>query len=276
ERTAGWRPDPRNRDPFPAAAPWASALVLPAAPPQPWVAPRPGVPPGRLDHARLASAILGNERDVTAYTPPGYAPAGSPSPPLIPFDRGSYLEEVPTPPILDNLRAAGRVPPLVAILVGNPDQATRDRELPCHPPFVRFLTEELLPWVRGRYRVTDDPARTVAGGSSYGGLAAAFAALERPGALGAGLSPPRSRRGRGGPPARGAAGGGRPPGRSPRAGAPRGGGSARPAGPRGPPGQLVANRHLRTLLRSKGYPVRYAEFVGGHDYLCWRGTLADG
>jgi enterochelin esterase-like enzyme len=282
ERTAGWRPDPRNRDPFPAAEPWASALDLPAAAPQPWVAPRPGVPPGTLDHARLASAVLGNERDVTVYTPPDYDPAGAPYPLVVLFDRGSYLEEVPTPTILDNLLAAGRVPPLVGVLVGNPDQATRDRELPCHPPLVRFLTEELLPWVRGRYRVTDDPARTVAGGSSYGGLAAAFAALERPDVFGAVLSQSGSYWWR--------------PEDDPeyewltRRYAERGrlpvrfyldvglleDASPRPVGPPGHPGQLVANRHLRTLLGSKGYPVRYAEFVGGHDYLCWRGTLADG
>jgi enterochelin esterase-like enzyme len=42
------------------------------------------------------------------------------------------------------------------------------------------------------------------------------------------------------------------------------------------PGQIVANRHLRTLLQAQGYPVHYAEFMGGHHYVCWRGSLADG
>ena len=40
------------------------------------------------------------------------------------------------------------------------------------------------------------------------------------------------------------------------------------------PSLLVANRHLRTVLQAKGYFVHYQEFMGGHDPLCWRGTLA--
>ena len=42
------------------------------------------------------------------------------------------------------------------------------------------------------------------------------------------------------------------------------------------PSHITANRHLRDVLRAKGYAVHYAEYNGGHDYLCWQGTLADG
>ena len=43
-----------------------------------------------------------------------------------------------------------------------------------------------------------------------------------------------------------------------------------------PPSILLTNRHMRDVLVAKGYPVHYAEFNGGHEFLCWQGTLADG
>jgi enterochelin esterase family protein len=39
---------------------------------------------------------------------------------------------------------------------------------------------------------------------------------------------------------------------------------------------LETSRHMRDVLLAKGYEVHYQQFVGGHDYLSWRGTFADG
>jgi len=38
---------------------------------------------------------------------------------------------------------------------------------------------------------------------------------------------------------------------------------------------LESTRYLRDVLLAKGYQVHYQQFVGGHDGLSWRGTLAD-
>jgi enterochelin esterase-like enzyme len=41
-------------------------------------------------------------------------------------------------------------------------------------------------------------------------------------------------------------------------------------------GILETSREMRDVLLAKGYAVHYQQFVGGHDYLSWRGTFADG
>jgi enterochelin esterase-like enzyme len=38
---------------------------------------------------------------------------------------------------------------------------------------------------------------------------------------------------------------------------------------------LEPTRALRDVLLAKGYEVHYQQFVGGHDGLSWRGTIAD-
>ena len=35
-------------------------------------------------------------------------------------------------------------------------------------------------------------------------------------------------------------------------------------------------KEIQQALAAKGYEVHYQENVGGHDYLSWRGSLADG
>jgi enterochelin esterase-like enzyme len=39
---------------------------------------------------------------------------------------------------------------------------------------------------------------------------------------------------------------------------------------------LETSRDIRDVLLAKGYEVHYQQFVGGRDYLSWRGTFADG
>jgi enterochelin esterase family protein len=142
----------------------------------------------------------------------------------------------------------------------------------CNRDFVRFVTEELLPWAG----VSAERNMMVAGGSSVGGLAAAFAAVERPDIFGAVLSMSGSFQ-------RGPLGG--EPGYLMSRLA-----EQRPLPIRwyldagvlelrvveGRESNLHANRHLRDVLVAKGYEVHHREFPGSHDNLWWRETMADG
>jgi enterochelin esterase family protein len=266
-------PDPLNRHPFPESGPPAvSCVALPHAAPQPWLAARDGVPAGQVTHQKFRSATLDNERDVWLYTPPGSGTESEPHPLLVIFDGKSYVDWMAAPTTLDNLLAAGLLPPVTAVFVGN---VRRAQELGGLPAFVDFLTDELLPWVRARSGATADPARTVIAGSSLGGFAATFAAVRRPDVFGNVLS-------------QSGAFGWTQEGERDREWLLREI-DRRPAlpvrfwldvgqfetvplfgphpGADGPSG-LAANRRLRDVLQAKGYEVHYTEFAGGHDYIC--------
>ena len=269
-----------------------SILEMPDAPAQPWIAERPGVPAGEIEEHQFKSTLLKNEREIAVYLPPGYSRTAKAYPLLVLFDEEAYLGDqnqaalVPTPTILNNLISERRIPPMVALFVGNGPDDVRSRELPCNPVFADFLVSEVLPWAHGLYNFTTDPGQTVVGGSSFGGLASVYAGLRHPETFGNILSqsgsfhwiPPKS--------------------------------------PNSPNSQtdsetnwvakqfiaspklplrfyldagsdeldfsgtgnsiLLSTRNLRDVLLAKGYEVHFQEFMGNHDYLSWRGTLADG
>lgn len=247
-----------------------SVLELPQAPPQPWTAARPGVAEGTLARHEIASRILGNQRPVWIYRPAHAEPQAL----LVLFDAHAYRHDVPTPRIVDNLVAEGLIPPTAVVLVANPSPEARAAELPPNPAFARFLDEELMPWVHAQ-GLAQPPEATVIAGSSYGGLASAYAGLMLPHRFGRVLSlsgsywwaPP-----------------GELPGWMMRAYAEA---PPRPVrfyldagryeGARGgQDGILETNRHLADVLRAKGYAVTQREHATGHDYLHWQGALGCG
>ncbi|MER7244272.1 enterochelin esterase [Kribbella sp. NPDC000426] len=285
ERTADWFADPLNPATFVFPADEAlgsdetlvSLIELPDAPAQPWIAPRAGGSRGELVQYSHRSEILDNERRIWVYTPAGYSPDDEPYPLFVFFDGDTVRGPMPVDTILDNLIADGRIPPMVAVLVDSLTQEVRDRELPCGAAFLEYLTDELLPWVGEKYRITGDPARTIVAGQSHGGQAAAFAGLRRPDIFGNVISQSGSFwwSPEGDPEhewlTRQYAEAERQPVRFYL----EAGLMERGTTPNHGPSILVTNRHLRTILRSKGYDLHYTEYNGGHDYACWRGSLAD-
>src|SRR5467141_3501822 len=264
---------------------FASAVELPSAEPQSWSVVRPTVPTGRMQRDKFTSKLLGNERPIWIYTPHGYSAAKKPYGLLVLTDGGLYVNTTRVATTLDNLIAAGVIPPLVAMMVENPD---RWRELSCNSAYADFLAQEIVPWARANYHATDRPEHTIIGGTSLGGLQAAFVGLKHAEVFGNVLSQSGSFQWK-------------PDGEkewewlnrqfavSPRlplrfsfeAGLLEGTWwwrSLVPASPNGPPvidpTLLAANRNLRDTLQSKGYSVHYTEFNGNHGLLNWRGTLA--
>jgi enterochelin esterase-like enzyme len=136
----------------------------------------------------LFDSAYQRSRRIWVSTPAEYTPNGTPYPLLIAFDGADYRENIPLPYILDSLRAGGRAPAFVAVLIDDSSGATRIADLGNATRMGQFLTGQLLPWVRMHWHVTTDPHRVIITGSSAGGLAAAFVAFQHPGEFGNVLS----------------------------------------------------------------------------------------
>jgi enterochelin esterase family protein len=258
---------------------WKSSILeLPNARPQPWSKPVAGTPTGEIALHRFQSRILGEERRVWIYKPSHYSLKNQPYGLLVVFDGWFYLNLIPVPTILDNLVAARRIAPMVGVLIGSVFDKTRDRDLACYPPYFEFVTTELIPWARDTCHVTVDPHETVVAGASSGGLAAAFAGLRFPDIFGNILSNSGSF-------------GWKPDNETEYEWISR----QYAESPRLPlqfyldagcyelwtqradkASILLSNRHLRDVLKARGYPVHYQEFSGGHNPTNWHGTFADG
>jgi len=162
-----------------------SALELPSADSHVWNVAQPKVPTGRVQRDKFTSKVLGNERPIWIYTPHGYAADKKPYGLLVLTDGGLYVNTARVAITLDNFIAAGVIPPLVAVMVGNPN---RGRELSCSSAYADFLAQEIVPWARANYHATDRPEQTIIGGASLGGLQAAFVGLKHPEVFGNVLS----------------------------------------------------------------------------------------
>jgi len=260
-----------------------SRAELPGAVSQRWAANVPGTPEGKIEARQIKSELLQQDRSISVYTPPAYRAGGSPYSLLVLFDAEIYLNaDRGMPATLNNLIAAGKIPPTVTVFV---NQLNRIEELYLNAKFGDFVANELVPWVGAQYNVTKDPRQTVVGGFSVGGLASVYLGLRHSDVFGNVLSNSGSL----------FAAPGYGPGDQPDT-------TTEPtilakeflrrerlplkfyldtgvfeADSVGTGGRILeATRHLRDVLLAKGYPVHYQLFVGGHDGLSWRGTVADG
>jgi enterochelin esterase-like enzyme len=143
----------------------------------------------RLEHQTIYDSAYKRQRDIWIYTPPNYdAKAPTPYPLIVAFDGSDYRDTMPLPFILDTLLATKKAPAYVAVLVDNGGGPERIGDLGNAHKMVDFLGRQLMPYVRSRLRVTTDPRRVIITGSSAGGLASAFVAIERPDLFGNVLS----------------------------------------------------------------------------------------
>ncbi len=147
--------------------------------------------------ARLWSEVLQEERRLLVYTPPHYEQSGERYPVLYLLDAEAQFRQATA--VLQFLSSDnGRMPEMIVIGITNTRRthdltpaATTDEQRKEDPDaggdgaFLRFLVDELQPWVDSHYRT--QPYRVLVG-HSLGGLFAVNALLSRPDAFNAYLA----------------------------------------------------------------------------------------
>jgi enterochelin esterase family protein len=248
-----------------------SPLLLPAAAVHPaWA--EAGQPQGRLQRYRWQDSASGVGRDTWIYRTAPSAAADDPALAIL-LDGHYWAGQAPLFGALDVLTASAQLPPAVYLLVDAVSPERRALELPCHAPFWQALQRDLLPAAHALEPFSALPARTVVAGQSFGGLAAAYAALHWPQRFGNVLSQSGSFWW---PDAADTASGGW------LAGQVAGGLAA------GMPlrflleigcyedSMLGPNRSFHQALCAAGHRAALREVRGGHDWLCWRDGLLEG
>jgi enterochelin esterase family protein len=263
----------------PHSEPWiCNAVELPKAEPKVWSVKKDKVPKGNLDMFRYKSKILNDEYRVWIYTPVGYSQEKEPCKILVLNDGFEYIYGLSATSLLDNLIYEKQIAPTIAVFVESKEN--RFEMLSCNENFSKFISEEIVPYVRETYNVSYKSEDSIIGGLSLGGLSAAYLGLMQPGVFGNVLSQSGSFWWY--------------PGWTPQkvnskedfketwmsnlynekqkldlnfyleVGILEGN------------RMIKTNKIMRDVLLSKGYSVEYSEFKGGHDYLSWGESLAKG
>jgi predicted alpha/beta superfamily hydrolase len=160
---------------------------------------------GTLDHIRgFHSNILGNDRDITIYLPPGYNDRDDVRYPVLYMHDGQNLFEAERAFIpgqhwrlgeaADEAIASRTARPMIIVGIDNTGASRIDEYTPTNDParhgggkakdYGRMIIEELKPIIDAKYRTLPNAPNTALGGSSLGGLATLYLGLTHPGVFG--------------------------------------------------------------------------------------------
>jgi enterochelin esterase family protein len=159
---------------------------------------REGVPRGAVTKYQFTNSAIypGTVRDYWVYVPAQYD-GSSPAAVMVFQDGEWYVDtakDFRVPVVFDNLIHDGAMPVTLGVFI-NPgvipaadgqSDPVKNRSVEydtLSDAYARFLLEELLPEVRKRYKLTEDPEQRAIGGISSGGICAFTVAWERPDAF---------------------------------------------------------------------------------------------
>ncbi|MDD6795232.1 MAG: alpha/beta hydrolase-fold protein [Clostridiaceae bacterium] len=246
-------------------------VIMEKSKPQIWIKENKESVEGSIEHLKIHSDILDEDRDITIYKPADFdikKEYGL----LVLNDGFEYINILSALNVLDNLISSKKIRPLIAVFIDS--TLKRGEDMKCSDIYADFIVNEVVKFVKDKYKISKLSADNIIGGYSLGGLQAAYTALKHSEVFGNVLS--------------------------------QSGsywykrddynndnvtwmssqfkkldkmpikfyinvGSIEPK-----VSMIDTNVEFKNTLISLGYEVDFEEFGSGHDYLCWGETLAEG
>lgn len=137
----------------------------------------PGVESFAID-----DTTYGLKRPVWLYKSPGTTDPAKNHYNLFVFLQSEYTNELAVPATLHKLVASGDIPPTIAVILDTSTE--RPADIANRAKFDRFMTANLLPWLRAKIGSLPEPKNVVIAGFSVGGLTAAYVAARHPDVFG--------------------------------------------------------------------------------------------
>ncbi|MGA7305944.1 MAG: alpha/beta hydrolase-fold protein [Rhodothermales bacterium] len=145
----------------------------------------------RVTRHVLPAGIMGYEKEIHVYIPPGYAATNEDYPTVYIQDGRDYIEFAHTPSVIDWLIERDLIAPVVAVFISPPNrhgqgEPNRATEYGLNPDYPQWMADELVPYVESLYRVRKDPSQRMVAGDSFAGLVSVYIPFERPDVFGIG------------------------------------------------------------------------------------------
>ena len=144
-----------------------------------WSLPK-GAPAGRIETIHVGSEAFGETREERLYLPRDEASLES-LPLVVIHDGDDFVAYADLAVSLDNLIAAGDIPPVMAALVQTGDRIGEYARGRRH---ARYLVQELLPSLEQQHDISKRPEDRVLLGASLGAVASLATAFRYPGTFG--------------------------------------------------------------------------------------------
>jgi enterochelin esterase family protein len=174
------RLDPHNPHTAPFGAVPNSEVAMPDYRAPRELADAPPPTRGSAEQHWMVSSVLKDRRTFWICLPPRYAPQVEY--PVAYFNDGDgYLRFAELPRVMDYLIECGEVEPFIAVLIKPNDP---EKEYARNNSYVRFLVNDLVPWMDDNYPTCAKASARAIVGASLGGLLAAHAARRRPNVFG--------------------------------------------------------------------------------------------